>query len=230
MRHKKAIILAAAGVLLLGGGAAGLRQQAQPAAPQEIQAALQDRQQVEEALRAAADFPMRELTEEERQALQNGEATVEQLAQLLAEGSAQEAPVQTGQPETATPENNGPEPGAGQKEWEAALARIYVLRESYTMELERMEAAAKAEYHALPENKRGVWTLSRLAAKYLAQAQKLEQDCDRQMDAAVAELEQIVRETGGDTELPQAVRRAYQEEKRLKKAEYLKKLKEKGLG
>lgn len=248
MKYKTGRLAAALAAVLIGGVIVfGVWQRANIAAllhaaqysQEEVEASLsQSSQEIQQTIRAVAEVPVRDLTEEERRALREGAIAPEELVASLVGQPAQaetaagpEQPggdaASTAQPEQPAGSEPAPEQSAYQKELAAVLAKVYVLRESYTMALEEMEAAAKAEYGQSSQN---VLALSLLAAKYLNKAQALEKECDRQMDAVIAELEQLVRENDGDLTLPQTVRDSYNQEKSLKKAWYLNKLKEKGLG
>jgi hypothetical protein len=49
----------------------------------------------------------------------------------------------------------------------------------------------------------------------------LEKTCDSEVDKVVAELEKKLKELGGDLEIIQIIKDAYDEEKELKKSYYL---------
>ena len=131
------------------------------------------------------------------------------------------------------PAETKPEPTAEQKDYQkklsALVAQVYVLREEYVGALEDMEAAAKADYNALPESQRTSTKLAPLVSDYLTRATGLEKECDGRMDGIIAEMEKLIKENNGDMSLTDTVFNTYVNEKSLKKAWYLSRLQEKGL-
>ena len=183
---------------------------------------------IRDAVDAAEGVTVRAPTEEERQALQDGTLSEEELAERLT-GSTESG----GEPQTptsggsATPSDTAKE--AYQKQLSALVARVYVLREQYVNTLAGMESAAKAEYHAIPEAERTRSKLLSLVSRYLDQASTLEKECDAKMDGIVSEMEQLIQENNGDMSLLDTVVYSYANEKSLKKAWYMSRLQEKGL-
>ena len=136
-----------------------------------------------------------------------------------------EQPVETAKPV----ELPKPAEQAYQRELSALIAKVYVLREEYTMALDDMYNAAKADYKALPKEKRTKRALMDLAGSYLDRASALEAQCDDQMDEIGAAMEALIRANGGDMTLVDRVVYAYANEKSLKKAWYMSELEKKGL-
>ena len=118
---------------------------------------------------------------------------------------------------------------AYQKELSALIAKVYVLREEYTLALDTMYADAKAEYLALPAEKRTKTQLAKMAKGYLSQASALEKECDGKMDEVVRAMETLIRDNDGDLGLVDTVVYTYANEKSLKKSWYMSKLEQKGL-
>ena len=107
---------------------------------------------------------------------------------------------------------------------------MYVLRERFLIELDNLMEQAKADYLALPPEERSGSKLMRMVSSYLSKGQALEKECDAEIEAIATELDQIVREHGGDLSLPQTVYDTYIEEKSLKKAWYMNAVKKIGVG
>lgn len=213
-------------------------------------------QTIRDAVEASSDVTVRAPTDEEREALRDGSLTQEELIDRLTGSNAATEPKppaeQTGtaadpaksdstkptgnQPVPDKPEKPAetkPEPTAEQKDYQkklsALVAQVYVLREEYVGALEDMEAAAKADYNALPESQRTSTKLAPLVSDYLARATGLEKECDGRMDGIIAEMEKLIKENNGDMSLTDTVFNTYVNEKSLKKAWYLSRLQEKGL-
>ena len=211
----------------------------------ELEEKMAENQQViRDAVDAAPEIVVREVTEEERQALREGTMTQEELVERLQDTGGQtaaepsagdkapETPAKAEAPaKTATdpPVEQKPAESTYQKELSAIIAKVYVLREEYTMTLDNMYEAAKAEYKALPASKRTKSNLVKMAKGYLNKATDLEKECDQKMDAIVTAMEKLIKENNGDMGLIDTVVYTYANEKSLKKSWYMSKLEEKGL-
>ena len=218
----------------------------------ELEEKLEENQQmIEEAVRSASEVTVREVTEEERQALRDGSMTQEQLMErLTGSGGGEpsqpdaESAVPASRPESGGKTDAAPETpdatGAGekseksaessyQKELSALIAKVYVLREEYTLALDTMYADAKAEYLALPAEKRTTTQLAKMAKGYLSRANALEKECDGKMDEVIRAMETLIRDNNGDLTLVDTVVYTYANEKSLKKSWYMAKLEQKGL-
>ena len=202
----------------------------------ELEEKLDENQQmIQEAVKATGEVTVGEITEEDRQAFRDGSMTQEQLVERLTnggEGEPREEPASTSRSESdGTPPPEPPKPAENtyQKELSALIARVYVLREEYTLALDTMYADAKAEYLALPAEKRTKIHLLKMARGYLSRASALEKECDGKMDEIVRAMEKLLRENDGDLGLVDTVVYTYANEKSLKKSWYMSKLEQKGL-
>lgn len=204
----------------------------------------ENQQQIRDVVDAAPEIVVREVTEEERQALRDGTMTQEELIErLLDTGEQSDSTAAPGMEETPPGEDakapaktltvpaEQPKPAEDpyQKELSAIIAKVYVLREDFTMALDNMYDEAKAEYIALPAEKRTKSNLMVLASKYLSKATALEKECDARMDEIVTDMEKLIQENNGDMSLVDTVVYSYANEKSLKKSWYMSKLQEKGL-
>ena len=96
-------------------------------------------------------------------------------------------------------------------------------------EIDTMYADAKAEYLALPAEKRTTTQLAKMAKGYLSRANALEKECDGKMDEVIRAMETLIRDNNGDLGLVDTVVYTYANEKSLKKSWYMSKLEQKGL-
>lgn len=201
---------------------------------------------IQDAVETAPEINVRSPTEEERQALQDGTLTGEELAKRLV-GGADSAPEKGGAAEEAKAQSGASAAGAQSplpsdvsasapakqsdysERLSALVAQVYVLREEYLNDLARLEANARADYGALPESERTAARLTSLAGDYIAKGTALEKECDGKMDAILTEMERLIAENEGDESFPDLVFDSYLQEKSLKKAWYMSKLEEKGL-
>lgn len=219
---------------------------------EEIEQRLQQNQQtITDAVEKSPEIVVRDVTEEEKQALRDGTLTQEELAGRLVgaqtaqpkeEPPKQETPQETPKQETPTPAEQTEQPAAEtsapaepkvesayQEQVSAVVAKAYVLREKFTIALDSMKDEAAAEYTAIPEAERTSGKLTEFAKKYVARATALEKQCDAEMDTIVEELTALVTENNGDLSIVDTMIETYAREKSLKKAWYLAELKERGL-
>lgn len=199
----------------------------------------ENQQKVQEKVDAQPALTVRDLTEEERQALREGSITQEELTEKLVEAvkpqptPATSAPAQT--PASSAPAETPPsveppvvEPAQWEKDLSALIARVYVLREEYTIALDNMQSEARAEYRAMAAEERAKTALMKFARGYVTRALELEKECDAQMDDVVSRMETIIRENKGDMTLVDTVVETYASEKSLKKAWYMAELEKRG--
>lgn len=207
--------------------------------PEELEQRLEENEQViRDATQIVPDVPIREITEEDRQALKDGTITTDELVQSLVvpiqkpeQDTAVDAPQQPeqGGAQQPEPEPQTPQVTDYQKQLASILAEVYVLREEFLIKLDNLLAQAKAEYLALAPEDRGGTALANLAAKYFPLANSLELECDARMREIIGRMETLLEENGGDLSIAQAVMDAYLEEKSLKKSWYLAELKKRGI-
>ena len=216
---------------------------------EEIEQQMQQNQQaIDKAVEENPDIVVRDLTEEEKQALRDGTLTQEEVAERLTGGAAEETPKEekpaeqppkqeetpkqetpeAEQPKQEKPAGQQPEESEYQKQLSAVVAKVYVLREKFTIELDNLQAEAVAAYKALPEEEREGSKLIDFAKKYVLRAAELEKECDAEMDAIVAELDALVSANNGDYSVIDTVIETYASEKSLKKAWYMAELKKRG--
>lgn len=234
-----AILLSVAGVVWWQRDNLKALKHAAQYSSEELEQQLQENQQIiQDAVSKSPEVVIRDVTEEEREALKDGTLTQEELVDRLVNT---ETPAQS-KPEAQTPaaspapapqpkppvETPVPDP-AYQMKLSALIAEVYVLREQYTIELDNMYAAAKKEYKAMPKAKRTTEKLSKWAMGYVTRATALEKTCDASMDDIIGQMEDLIRANNGDMSLVDTVVYTYASEKSLKKAFYMSKLEEKGL-
>ncbi len=94
------------------------------------------------------------------------------------------------------------------------VAKMYILRSSFTSSLSGLAGQAYADYKA------GV-SKAEVASKYIGQAAGLESQCDGSVAQLMAELEGILVRYGRSTELVDTIYETYNNEKQYAKAHYM---------
>ena len=211
--------------------------------PEELQTQIeQNDQTIKDAVNIVPDITVRELTEEDKQALKDGSVTAEELIQSMIEpqqepqvkppaSSDAKQPPKQEQPQATKPEEQ--ESTAQvldyQKQLASLIAEVYVLREEFLIKLDDLMAQAKKDYLALAPEERSGTKLTSLASKYFSLAYGLESQCDTRMKGIVARMETLLNDNGADLSIAQSVMDTYLKEKSLKKSWYLAELKKRGI-
>lgn len=99
------------------------------------------------------------------------------------------------------------------------IRNVYALRDYYVTKLHSMEADAKSEYFALPEEERTQENKEAIATRYINSAYSLEKECDAKIESICSELGELLLETNGDFSLVNKVRYSYASEKAAMKDE-----------
>lgn len=191
-------------------------------------------QKITQAAQKVDGVTVRDLTDEEKQALRNGELDREELLELLTteeteetgETSSADAPSPIPS-EPAAPSAPSAEPPtesqeeSNQKKLSKYLAEIYLMKAEYTAWLENKNAEAIAEYLALDESKRTTAAKYSIGMRCMSEALAKEKECDARMADMEKKILDLLTEMGEDTSLVNDIQTAYEEEKELKKAYYL---------
>lgn len=105
------------------------------------------------------------------------------------------------------------------------IIEFYSLKAYYLGRLSQIEAGVKADYASLPDEKKNLVGKQELVSKYMSTAVSLMNQCDSKVSALLSELESEIKANGGDLSVVSTIKSAYENEKNLKKAYYMSKLK-----
>ena len=105
------------------------------------------------------------------------------------------------------------------------IIEFYSLKAYYLGQLGQMEAKVKKDYADMPVEKKNLVGKKELVSKYMSVASSLLAQCDAKMTELTAQLEKEIKAVGGDTSIIDTINNAYENEKNLKKAYYMSKLK-----
>ncbi len=105
------------------------------------------------------------------------------------------------------------------------IIEFYSLKAYYLGQLGQMEAKVKKDYAAFPKEKKNLVGKKELVSKYMSVASSLLAQCDAKMAELTSQLEEEIKAVGGDTSIIETINDAYENEKNLKKAYYMSKLK-----
>lgn len=102
------------------------------------------------------------------------------------------------------------------------VIELYSLKAYYLGQLGQMEATVKREYSALPKEKKNILGIKEIANKHMGTAMSLLNQCDKQVNDLISQLEKELKSLKADTSILKTIRDTYENEKALKKAYYLK--------
>ena len=164
------------------------------------------------------DLNVRELTDDERVAIKNGDLSSDDALDKILETENNSPPNETDAYDTST----GTEP---ERDYSAELARligqVYVLEASFSGALDNLVSSAIAEYKALPIEKHTQTSKWNIGLKYLGEATSMEASCDQEMATILRQIESVLIASKGNMELLDQINSAYKNEKILKKDYYL---------
>lgn len=210
----------------------------------------QNDQVIKDAVATIPEVTIRDVTQEEKDALRDGTLTQEQLVENLLQGSQkpEQGPGSSAGKEEEKdttvhkPDDSGsatqkpgkkPEEKPAKPTYEeqvsAIIAEVYVLREKFLIKLDQLKEEALAAYRAIPKEERSTAVIAKLVSSYLDRGLAMEKECDAQIEAIIIRLDTVIRENNGDPSLAQTVYDTYVEEKSLKKAWYMSELQKKGM-
>jgi len=252
-RKRKSVLISMFAVLVLSGGLIVWQWNNISAAinfarysQEELESRLdQNDQTIKDAVQALPNVTIRDVTEEEKQALKEGTLTQEELVQSLIRDEpkpekppeskpAQQLPkVEDTPPPQPEQKPEQQEKPAEQSDYETKLneliAEAYVLREEFLIKLDKTQAAAIADYKAIPADQRTTKNIATLVSGYMSKGLEMEKECDERIKAIVLKMEELLQENEGDLNIAQTVYDTYLEEKSLKKAWYMAELKKRGM-
>lgn len=161
---------------------------------------------ISDILNTMPDMDMSKLSQEAADMFNNGELS-ESDAIAIITGKLTLEEVKAGKTVSETENSN----------LKNLIAKIYVLRSTYTGKLDALVAQAYGEYKANGGN------INPVADKYIAIASNLEGECDLQIESLLSQIKAELDKTGGNQDIISQIRATYKSEKSIKKGELLSK-------
>ena len=160
-----------------------------------------------------------DFTAEDEKLIMSGELTIEDAVKK------KEAELEDKKKSSGTSASSGVANTKANEIVSKKLIEFYSLKAYYLGQLGQLEAKVKADYSALPASKKNLVGKKEVAGKYLSVATSLLAQCDGQVETLLKEFEGEIKAAGGDLSILSTIRSAYENEKNLKKAYYMSKLK-----
>ena len=170
---------------------------------------------------------IRDLTDEEKTALEKGELTEQEVVDRIVTPSVpkDEEPAQESEQTETKPQPPDKEPSVETKNYDELIAqqiaKMYVLKSQYINYLKGIEQNVIDDYNALPKEQKNAAGKRAVIMSYYSKGLALETECDAKVEMVLADLEKILDEAGRDKSLISTIRTAYQNEKTLQKSYYL---------
>lgn len=164
------------------------------------------------------DGDLRDFTEEEKQAIENRETTREEvLASIITEDAAKEK-TSSLSPGSKTAEAKKPTSDEIVRKYTASLL---ALEGKYVGYIEGVLGSAVDKFYALPPSQRTYSAKMKVMQEYVGQINSLEAQCDGEVEAIISQLTKELKDINADTSIIKSIRKAYNNEKSLKKAYYI---------
>ncbi len=125
------------------------------------------------------------------------------------------------QPETSGSETNSGKESQTDGDSAKAIAKMYVLKSKFTSKLSGIEIEIKKKYNALPKEQQNPSSRKSIAGSYIKEVSALEKECDTEVEQALSELKAALEAKNKSIDIVDTLRKAYNDEKSLKKAYYL---------
>ncbi len=186
----------------------------------------ENKESIQKFVDETPEVTVRDLTEQEAQALNDGELTEEDAVKILTgqseksnsdaseNGSDQNTGVVSGK-DTA----NGTDKDSNQIVSEA-IAKLYVQKSAYLSKLDAIEATVRQQYIDLPKEERK-GAKQRFLSAYLPQVAAWESQCDSVVYGILDEITVALKNAGQDTDIVKKLEEAYLNEKKLKKTYFI---------
>ena len=103
----------------------------------------------------------------------------------------------------------------------ATIAKMYIIKNKFMKKLESIEVDILNDYVSYPKEERNPKLRKSIAGQYISTVADLELQCDAEVEVVLAELKTKLTSLGKDLVIIDTIRKAYADEKSLKKAYYM---------
>jgi len=186
----------------------------------------EDKESVQQFLEKEEGITVRELTQEESDALKAGTMTEEEVVELIISKQEPEQttpPSPTQKPQTPSPTQTPPKESAEPDSGEAVarqIAKLYIQKNHYLGKLDTIEAQVRQAYIDLPtEEKKGA--KQRFLAEYLPMVSSWEKECDDVVYGILDEIRTGLKKAGKGDDIADKLESAYLNEKKAKKSYFI---------
>lgn len=160
-------------------------------------------------IEAATGLTLREMSEEEKAAIEKGEITESEVMEQIIKDAAENKPVKKGNPDAISAKY---------------LSEIYALQGKYTGAIENLITEIRAHYYSLRIDKKYKVddAISATTKIYMPKIEAYEAECDGKIKNILARLEKELKANNCDTSIVGKIKQGYEKEKEIKSAYYIK--------
>lgn len=176
-------------------------------------------------LNSEMDTPLRELTEEEKQKVEQGEMTVVDVyAEVFAEKETQELQTKEETKPPSQPETSPQKQPLPTKDEIISkhMSQLYKLQSEFTARAEATISQGTDYYLVLRKEQKQDKTTARAntITHFTSNVRGVEAECDAKVDTVIKNLEKELKEIGANTDIVRTIRQTYENEKQLKLSYY----------
>ena len=257
MKKKHVVLLCVlAAVLLVGGGFAYVQRNTIGAlidsfrySQEDVEKKMEENQKdLQKFIDEDDDISVRDLTDDEKKALDNGEITEDDVVSIITGqttledvkksenantgqtdnvgksetgGGTPNNPSKPEQPQPSAPTENGnTQTPSEENVLSELIAKLYVQKNQYLSKIDALDYQMRHEYSALPKEERKA-RKSEIISKYMKILGDWEKECDGVVYGILDEIKAELAKTGKDESLAKKIEEAYLNEKKLKKTAYM---------
>ena len=246
-----------AAVLLVGGGFAYVQRNNIGAlidsfrySEEDVEKKLEEnRKDLQKYIDEDEDITVRDLTDDEKKALDSGEITESDAVSIITgqktledikksetpdagqNGNAGKGenggtaapnnPSQSGQTSASAPnENQNEQTPSGDKVLSELIAKLYVQKNQCLTKLDAIDSQMRHEYWSIPKSQRDA-RRGEVVSKYMKILGDWERECDSTVYGILDEIKAELAKTGKDESIVKKIEESYLNEKKLKKAAYM---------
>ena len=180
-----------------------------------------------EEVNSFLDNPLRDITEEEQEKIEKGEATPSEVFQKMFEEKIEEKKVETPAektPATVTTEKKEEEPAPPKESKDDIVSRymveLYKLQNEFNARAESTIKSGDAYYESIKSHEQDPVARAETISHYTPIVRGIEKECDGKFEVVVKNLESELIAAGYDTSVISTIRSTYANEKRLKLSYY----------
>lgn len=159
------------------------------------------------------ETPVSDLTIEQEKELLEGQMTYEEAVKII-NNNVKNDPSSDVSPKTATE-------AAVAAAVKKCVGKLYAVKAAYLLKLGSLEKQAYAEFLALPSSKQNNSNKTKILSGKLKEAAAYESQCDASVDKILSDLSSELKTYNGDQKVVNILKKAYEDEKVLKKSYYL---------
>ncbi len=179
-------------------------------------------EKLKEAAENTLEVEIKELSEEEKKALEKGEISEEDAKDII----LGEKEFVDGNVVEKKPENPVEKPAVSKPAVDRSadiISQIYVLEALYKGKLQAIEDNMLSTYNKLPNNEKTTANKYKLANDALTKGTALKNECDVKMKSLLSDLEQNLKDCGKSTTIVKEIKSTYEAKKKATQAYYFQK-------